>query len=260
MIDLLFMKFRYALISILFIFVLSLTASQIRLVNAVYNLNSPITGPITSPITPPVPSPTKTPTPTPTPITSPIPTPTGRPLACGRYGDINQDKVISQTDAQQILKYIVRSITFTNEQKIAADVNKDGRINILDAVLIQQYIAGKINTFPACIAPTPTPIQVVKYTVSGRVTRRITYSYKIFGKNYTYSYTIPAQNVTINTVNQKTKQFMSVKTNLNGKYKIQLEKGQYSIYVSDAAKTVFLPLNVNINLQKNISQINFQGK
>lgn len=150
------MKLRYTFISILFVLALSLTAFQIRLVNAVSNANGPITGPITSPITPPVPSPT----PTPTPITPP--TPIGRPLACGVYGDINQDKVISQKDVRMLLGHLVYlvGIKLSNEQKIAADVNKDGKINITDALTILKYVAGKINTFPACITPTPTPTPI----------------------------------------------------------------------------------------------------
>lgn len=63
------MKFRNAFISIVFICVLSLTASQVGRINAVSNSSGPLTGPITSPVTPPTPSPIIPP------VTPPIPTP-----------------------------------------------------------------------------------------------------------------------------------------------------------------------------------------
>ena len=36
----------------------------------------------------------------------------------------------------------------TDEQKLAADVNGDGVVDILDSALIQKYAAGKIDKFP----------------------------------------------------------------------------------------------------------------
>lgn len=85
------MKLKYALISILFILTLSLTASQIGLVNAVSSTTH-----ATSPLTGPIPSPTSTPTPTPYPITPPVPSPT--PIQVIRYsvtGLVNHKATIS---------------------------------------------------------------------------------------------------------------------------------------------------------------------
>ncbi len=71
------MKFRNAFISIVFISILSITASQVGRINATYNSHNPITSPITGPITSPV---TPTPTPTNPPMTPPVPTITPTPI------------------------------------------------------------------------------------------------------------------------------------------------------------------------------------
>ncbi|MDO8583320.1 MAG: dockerin type I repeat-containing protein [bacterium] len=140
------MKLRSILYSILFIIGLSLTASQVGLVNAVSDSTSPITGPITSPVTP-------TPTPPITaPITAPIPspTPTGLKSPCGSYGDVNGDTIITQADALLISNYLVGNITLTNQQKLLADVNASNSVTISDAMFIAQYVAGTRTTFPVC--------------------------------------------------------------------------------------------------------------
>lgn len=123
------MKIKYALIIILFILGLSLTASQIGLVNAATNSSNLITSPITSP------------TPTPKP---------GKLPPCGNYGDVNGDGVVTSVDAQMIANYVVGNITLTNQQKLAANVSGDAVLNIFDAMFIAQYITGQRTTFPVC--------------------------------------------------------------------------------------------------------------
>jgi hypothetical protein len=108
--------------------------------------------------------------------------------------------------------------------------------------------------------PTPTPKPVIKYSVSGFVTRRITVTYQLKGKIYTYSYIMPVQNATIKAINQQTQKYVSVKTDQNGKYSLLLEKGKYLISVSTVQKLVFIPSGKYIDIKGNISQINFQGK
>ena len=62
-------------------------------------------------------------------------------------GDVNGDGKISVLDATLIQKYIAGLVTFSDTQKAAADVNGDGSVSVLDATLIQKYIAGLISNF-----------------------------------------------------------------------------------------------------------------
>ena len=62
-------------------------------------------------------------------------------------GDVNGDGNISVLDATLIQKYIAGLVTFSNTQKAAADVNNDGSVSIVDATLIQKHIAGLIDKF-----------------------------------------------------------------------------------------------------------------
>ena len=62
-------------------------------------------------------------------------------------GDVNGDGKISVLDATLIQKYLAGLVTFSDTQKAAADVNGDGSVSVLDATLIQKYIAGLISNF-----------------------------------------------------------------------------------------------------------------
>ena len=46
-----------------------------------------------------------------------------------------------------VLKYAAGMISFDNDQLIAANTNKDGKVNTADAVLILKYAAGMITEF-----------------------------------------------------------------------------------------------------------------
>lgn len=45
-----------------------------------------------------------------------------------------------------IQKSLVNIVDFTNDQKIAADINGDGVVNIADATSVQKYIAQLIDS------------------------------------------------------------------------------------------------------------------
>ena len=62
-------------------------------------------------------------------------------------GDVNGDGKISVLDATLIQKYLAGLVTFSDTQKAAADVNGDGSVSVIDATLIQKYIAGLIDKF-----------------------------------------------------------------------------------------------------------------
>ena len=62
-------------------------------------------------------------------------------------GDVNGDGKISVLDATLIQKYLAGLVTFSDTQKAAADVNNDESVSVIDATLIQKYIAGLIDKF-----------------------------------------------------------------------------------------------------------------
>lgn len=62
-------------------------------------------------------------------------------------GDVNKDGKINSTDALVVLQYSVGNTNLSSEQKTLADVNKDNKINSNDALKILQYSVGTINKF-----------------------------------------------------------------------------------------------------------------
>ncbi len=57
-------------------------------------------------------------------------------------GDVNCDGRINILDATLIQKYLASMVTITDEQKKYADFDFNGRVNILDATKIQKYLVG----------------------------------------------------------------------------------------------------------------------
>lgn len=62
-------------------------------------------------------------------------------------GDVNKDGKINSTDSLMVLQSSVGNLKLTAEQQTLADVNKDKKINSLDALKILQYAVGIINKF-----------------------------------------------------------------------------------------------------------------
>jgi len=62
-------------------------------------------------------------------------------------GDVNNDGNISPVDALMALQATSGELTLTDSQKNVADVNKDGVISSADALDILQYASGKITSF-----------------------------------------------------------------------------------------------------------------
>ena len=84
-----------------------------------------------------------TPTPTPTPTDTPTPTPTG---AISIKGDVNTDGQVNIVDALIVAQYYV-GLDPSPFDADAADTNCDGSVNIVDALLIAQYYVGLITEF-----------------------------------------------------------------------------------------------------------------
>jgi len=64
------------------------------------------------------------------------------------YGDADHDSEISIGDVTCIQENIAGILEMTDEQRILADVNGNGVIDIRDATYIQLYLAKKIEMFP----------------------------------------------------------------------------------------------------------------
>ena len=70
-------------------------------------------------------------------------------------GDVNGDGFIDIVDALLVAQYYV-GLNPPGFNPDAADVNCDGEVDIIDALLIAQYYVGIITTFEGC-DPTPGP-------------------------------------------------------------------------------------------------------
>ncbi|MBN2739182.1 MAG: CotH kinase family protein [Spirochaetales bacterium] len=77
-----------------------------------------------------------------TPTPDNTPTPTSTNL-----GDVNTDGAINIVDALLIAQFYVNMVP-SNFNRTNADVNSDGNINIVDALLIAQYYVNIIDSFP----------------------------------------------------------------------------------------------------------------
>lgn len=65
-----------------------------------------------------------------------------------RYGDVNNDGIISNADVELIEQYIAGLELFDSYQKIAADVDGNGKISMADVITIQRVLAGLEDGFP----------------------------------------------------------------------------------------------------------------
>ncbi|MBN2533187.1 MAG: hypothetical protein JXB88_09865 [Spirochaetales bacterium] len=100
----------------------------------------------------PTPTPVITDLPTASPVTTPDPvTPT--PTSTDGIGDVNNDGAIDIIDALLCAQYYV-GLSPSNFDTGIADVNTDGEITIIDALYLAQYYVGLINGLPV---PEPTP-------------------------------------------------------------------------------------------------------
>lgn len=74
---------------------------------------------------------------------------TARPPPCEGAGDLDGDGMITKKDLTRAT-LIYFGETPTDDELYYGDVDGDGEIGKNDVELIQQYLEGKINTFPVC--------------------------------------------------------------------------------------------------------------
>ncbi len=58
------------------------------------------------------------------------------------YGDVNKDGKIDLIDITLIQRYLLGTINFDEIEMILADVNSDGKVNLIDIILVQRYLLG----------------------------------------------------------------------------------------------------------------------
>jgi lysophospholipase L1-like esterase len=80
-------------------------------------------------------------------------------------GDVNSNGSIDVVDALLISQYYV-NLNPANFDSTVADVNADNAINIIDALLISQYYVGLLSQL-SCPNPTPAPTPIGPTTING---------------------------------------------------------------------------------------------
>ena len=61
-------------------------------------------------------------------------------------GDVDGNGEVAIMDATLIQRYVAKYNDLTELQKLVGDVNKDDEISIFDATIIQRYLSKKIDT------------------------------------------------------------------------------------------------------------------
>ena len=102
------------------------------------------------------------------------------------YGDVDGSKAIEITDATQIQRYLVSSLTFGKLELILADFDGDGYISVLDATNIQMYIAKKPSNrrIDDCIYCYPEVDGVVASYSSGKAMAGVPVEFTITSSLY----------------------------------------------------------------------------
>ena len=72
-------------------------------------------------------------------------------------GDIDNDGRIDAFDLVLARRGAISGVFATTARTLAADVNQDGKNNISDVLMIQQYILGKIKKFEKAVVDQPVP-------------------------------------------------------------------------------------------------------
>ena len=76
-----------------------------------------------------------------------------------KYGDVNNDGIVSTRDALEMQKHIASMLVLTGDAFVAGDVNGDGKVTVADVLLVQRYVAKEIDRFPVEEKPTDPPTQ-----------------------------------------------------------------------------------------------------
>jgi len=75
----------------------------------------------------------------------------GKKSPCKSFGDADAGGLVTELDAQLVLRADVNLASLTNWQKSVADVNGDLKVDVIDGEFILQYIEGIRTSFPVCV-------------------------------------------------------------------------------------------------------------
>ena len=71
---------------------------------------------------------------------------------CGEWGysigDLNRDGKVNTIDANYARRYAAGLLTLDEGQKLAGDVNLDGEVNVIDSAIIRRYVVNYITSLP----------------------------------------------------------------------------------------------------------------
>lgn len=70
------------------------------------------------------------------------------PTPSVRYGDLNDDGIVSLQDVLLLQQYVAKRVDAAKVNVAAADLNGDGIVSLQDVLLLQQYVAKRIDKFP----------------------------------------------------------------------------------------------------------------
>ena len=79
---------------------------------------------------------------------------------CNALGDLDNDGEVTVTDTRYLFQFVAGMRTFSDEQILCADLDGNGFVDETDGQLLNQNMAGAINTFPK-----GTPLSTVNATV-----------------------------------------------------------------------------------------------
>ncbi|MCH7604443.1 hypothetical protein IID24_00375, partial [Patescibacteria group bacterium] len=74
---------------------------------------------------------------------------------CDSYGDVNLDGTVNILDVILVNQYIANLTILTAEQLLRADVDQGGSVTSTDATYILEFITGTRSSFPACEKTPP---------------------------------------------------------------------------------------------------------
>lgn len=89
------------------------------------------------------------------------------------YGDANKDTEVNISDATTIQQYVAQMIELVYSQKVRADVDGNGIIDIKDSTFVQLYSAYVIENFPIQVMVKPTEAVISVETEDGYVNKVI---------------------------------------------------------------------------------------
>lgn len=95
------------------------------------------------------------------------PSANGEPAAqtATMMGDVNLDGVLNGEDGKELLQALIGLKTFSPQAAAQADLNRDGRVDIFDAVYIMNVAAGIEEMKPNEPEETPRPEETEKYDI-----------------------------------------------------------------------------------------------